>query len=526
MGNTWNSDAASLAGVALKRSFGYSAFRGQQRDIVLHVAAGRDALVVMAAASGKSLCYQVPARLRPGTTIVVSPLISLMQDQVTALRHRGIRAAFLNSSLSLEQQTEVRRNFVMGAYDLLYVTPERLVAPQFMDDLTHAAGADGLALFAVDEAHCISQWGHDFRPQYLRLSEVREAFPRVPCIAVTATADSITQADIVQCLRLESARVFRAGFDRPNITYQIGQRRHGSRQLLQFLRTEHPADSGIVYCLRRADVERTADLLRNRGFHAFPYHAGLTAEERAVNQNAFLQEENVVIVATTAFGLGIDKPDVRFVAHVNLPDSIESYYQETGRAGRDGKPADAWMIYDSADFLEQHRRIEASGANEHRKRVMRDKLTALLGLCETPGCRRMPLLRRLGEESGPCGNCDTCLEPPQTWDATTPVRKILRCVEEAGQAVDTEHLIDILVGVASDRVRASKHHKLDTFGLGRGVALESWHAIARQLGALDVLRIGHVDGAIQLTPAATAVLKGCEKVFLRPVPAVVQARTS
>ena len=425
-----NIDLEVRALAKLRQVFGYGAFRGAQAEIVGHVAAGGDALVLMPTGGGKSLCYQLPALLREGTGIVVSPLIALMQDQVAALTQLGVRAAFLNSTLDARAADAVERALVAGELDLLYVAPERLLTPRCLDLLARAR----ITLLAIDEAHCVSQWGHDFRPEYLQLAVLRERFPGVPRIALTATADPHTRREIVERLELTDARTFVASFDRPNIRYTIVDKVEPRAQLLRFLRDEHPGDAGIVYCLTRRKVEETAAWLESQGVTALPYHAGLDAAERARHQNRFQREDGVVIVATIAFGMGIDKPDVRFVAHLDLPRSIESYYQETGRAGRDGSPADAWMTYGLADVVGQRRLIDLSDAGEDYKRVSAAKLDALLGLCETAGCRRVRLLAYFGEASGPCGNCDTCLDPPETWDATVEAQKALSATTAPGSA--------------------------------------------------------------------------------------------
>jgi len=499
----------------LNNTFGYPAFRGSQAEIIDHVAAGGDALVLMPTGGGKSLCYQIPALLRRGTAIVVSPLIALMQDQVAALTEAGVRAAFLNSSLPADAASRVEKNFAGGGYDLLYVAPERLMTPRFMELLERAAAADGLALFAIDEAHCVSQWGHDFRPEYLQLSALPERFPQVPRIALTATADELTRGEIVANLHLGDARIFVASFDRPNIRYQIVEKTNARAQLMSFLRAEHDGDAGIVYCLSRRKVEETAAQLAEEGIRALPYHAGLEARERSRNQERFLREDGVVIVATIAFGMGIDKPDVRFVAHLDLPKSIEGYYQETGRAGRDGLAADAWMAYGLGDVVQQRRMIEESEADSRHKRIASAKLDALLGLCETTVCRRVRLLAYFGEASGPCGNCDTCLNPPQTWDGTTAVQKALSCVYRTGQRFGAGHLIDVLTGKENDRMQQWRHHELPTFGIGADLSNKEWRGVFRQMVALGLLSVDHAYGALRLTAASRPVLKGEQSVALR-----------
>jgi len=518
-------DAASIPGSLsetmttalsiLNDTFGYPAFRGRQAEIIGHVARGGDALVLMPTGGGKSLCYQIPALLRPGTAIVVSPLIALMHDQVSALVEAGVRAAFLNSALPFDEADRVERGFVRGDYDLLYVAPERLMTPRFLELLEREAQAGRLALFAIDEAHCVSQWGHDFRPEYLQLSVLPERFPRVPRIALTATADPATRGEIVANLRLEGARIFVASFDRPNIRYRIVEKTDARAQLLAFLRGEHADDAGIVYCLSRRKVEETAAFLAAQGIRALPYHAGMDARSRSRNQESFLREDGVVMVATIAFGMGIDKPDVRFVAHLDLPKSIEGYYQETGRAGRDGLPADAWMAYGLGDVVQQRRMIEESDADERFKRACAARLDALLGLCETTACRRQRLLGYFGEESSPCGNCDTCLDPPQTWDGTEAVRKALSCVYRTGQRFGAGHVIDVLLGKENDRVRQWGHRALSTFGIGSGLSENEWRAVFRQMIALGLLAADPAHGALRLTAASRPVLRGEQKIALR-----------
>ncbi|MCC7269605.1 MAG: DNA helicase RecQ [Rhodocyclaceae bacterium] len=501
----------------LNEVFGYPAFRGQQAEIVEQVAGGGDALVLMPTGGGKSLCYQIPALLRPGTALVVSPLIALMQDQVAALLEAGVRAACLHSGQTAQEADRAGRAFMAGELDLLYVSPERLLSPYFAHQLGQAA-RHGLALFAIDEAHCVSQWGHDFRPEYLKLGFLHERWPEVPRIALTATADETTRKEIIANLQLGGARVFIASFDRPNIRYQIVEKANARAQLLAFLRAEHAGEAGIVYCLSRRKVEETAAFLCGEGFRALAYHAGMDSPDRTRNQTAFLREDGVVMVATIAFGMGIDKPDVRFVAHLDLPKSIEGYYQETGRAGRDGLPADAWMAYGLADVVQQRRMIVESQADERHKRVAAAKLDALLGLCETGACRRQRLLAYFGEESGPCGNCDTCLEPPQTWDGTEAVRKALSCVYRTGQRFGAGHVIGVLLGRDDERVRQWGHDRLSTYGIGADIAEKEWRGIFRQLVALGLLAVDHAHGALQLTAASRPVLKGEQSVPLRRAP--------
>ena len=506
--------SASLA--LLQEIFGYPAFRGHQGEVVDHVTAGGDALVLMPTGGGKSLCYQIPALLRRGVGIVVSPLIALMHDQVAALREAGVKAAYLNSSLSGTEAASIERGLFNQEYDLIYVAPERLVLPRFLSLLEAVAEGPGLALFAIDEAHCVSQWGHDFRPEYIQLSVLHERFPLVPRIALTATADAQTQAEIVQRLQLEKARVFLSSFDRPNIRYQIVEKANARSQLYNFIRAEHANDAGIVYCLSRKKVEETAAWLVEQGIHAMPYHAGMEQSARRRNQDAFLRDEGVVMVATIAFGMGIDKPDVRFVAHLDLPKSVEGYYQETGRAGRDGSAADAWMAYGLGDVVQQRRMIDEGEAEEQFKRLGHAKLDALLALCESATCRRQRLLAYFGEDSGPCGNCDICLNPPQTWDGTEVARKALSCVFRSGQRFGVVHVIDVLLGRDTERIRQWSHNSLSTYGIGKELTEKEWRAVFRQLIALGYLEIDHGSyGALKLSPSSRPVLKGDQHVILR-----------
>ena len=470
--------------------------------------------MLMPTGGGKSLCYQIPSLLRPGTGVVVSPLIALMQDQVAALKLAGVRAEFLNSSQAIGTSRVVERALVDGALDLLYVAPERLTTPRCLDLLSRG----NLALFAIDEAHCVSQWGHDFRPDYLDLSLLHQRFPDVPRIALTATADPQTRSEILERLSLRDARVFVSSFDRPNIRYTIVDKVDPRAQLLRLIRDEHPGESGIVYCLSRRKVDETAAWLATQGIRALPYHAGMDTAQRSAHQERFQREEGIVVVATIAFGMGIDKPDVRFVAHLDLPKSIEGYYQETGRAGRDGEPADAWMAYGLADVVQQRRLIEMSDAGEGHKRVLSAKLDALLGLCETAGCRRVRLLHYFGEASDPCGNCDTCLEPPQTWDATQAARKALSAIYRTGQRFGALHVIDVLRGRDSERVERWDHHKLSVFGVGADLDDASWRSVFRQLVAMGLARVDHEShGALKLSEASRAVLKGEHAVQMRRV---------
>ena len=494
--------------------FGHPAFRGAQAEIVNHIAGGGDALVLMPTGGGKSLCYQLPALLREGTALVVSPLIALMQDQVAALKQLGVRAAFLNSTLDGREASAVERALRGGELDLLYVAPERLMMPRMLE-LLHESR---IALFAIDEAHCVSQWGHDFRPEYLQLSVLHEQFPAVPRIALTATADPQTRDEIVTRLQLDEARIFVFSFDRPNIRYTIIDKADARTQLLRFIKDDHAGEAGIVYCLSRKKVDETAAWLATHGIRALPYHAGMDTAARAQHQARFQQEDGIVVVATISFGMGIDKPDVRFVAHLDLPKSIEGYYQETGRAGRDGMPADAWMAYGLGDVVQQQRMIDLSEGGEGFKRVLRVKLDALLGLCETAGCRRVRLLDYFGEPSAPCGNCDNCIEPPQTWDATEAVRKALSCIYRTGQRFGAVHLIDVLRGKSTDRIMQWAHDKLTVFGIGADIDEATWRNVFRQLVALGYASPDHeAYGALQLTDASRAVLKGEVSVEMRRV---------
>ncbi len=500
----------------LSRVFGYQQFRGAQRQIVEHVTSGGDALVLMPTGGGKSLCYQIPALLRDGTAIVVSPLIALMQDQVDALLQLGVRAAFLNSSLPLDQQGRVERALLAGELDLLYVAPERLLTERFLALLDRA----GVALFAIDEAHCVSQWGHDFRPEYIQLNRLHERWPDIPRIALTATADAPTRNEIIQRLSLAQAQQFVSSFDRPNIRYRIVEKNQPRQQLLEFLRAEHPQDAGIVYCLSRKKVEDTAEFLKRQGFNALPYHAGLSADRRRANQAEFLRGEGVIVVATIAFGMGIDKPDVRFVAHLDLPKSVEAYYQETGRAGRDGLPADAWLTYGLADVVTLRRIIEDSPAEERFIRVELHKLNALVGLCESTECRRRVMLNYFGEAlAEPCGNCDTCLTPVQTWDGTVAAQKALSCIYRTEQRFGVTYLTDVLLGKDNERMRRFGHHQVSTFGIGKELSADQWKSVYRQLVAAGFAQVdveGH--GGLRLTEQSRPVLRGEQPVRLRQDP--------
>jgi ATP-dependent DNA helicase RecQ len=497
----------------LEQTFGYRSFRGPQEAVIRAIVAGEDALVLMPTGGGKSLCYQVPALAREGTGIVISPLIALMQDQVSALRELGVRAGFLNSTLGAQEVFATERALREGRIDLLYVAPERLLQPRTLE-LLHEAH---IALFAIDEAHCVSQWGHDFRADYLALDILQREFPGVPRIALTATADMRTREEIVTRLGLQDAKQFIVGFDRPNIRYRIRQKDRPKQQLLAFLREEQAGNAGIVYCLSRAKVEETARWLQEEGFHALPYHAGMDKDERARNQSRFLREEAVVMVATIAFGMGIDKPDVRFVAHLDLPKSIEAYYQETGRAGRDGEPATALLLYGFEDVVKLRQMALQSEGNETFKRHEQQRLTAMLGLCEITSCRRQALLRYFGDTlESPCGNCDNCLEPPEEWDGSEAARMALSCVYRTGQRFGANHVIDVLRGASNDRIISFDHHIISTFGIGKDIAAEQWRSVFRQLvarGLLDVDPEGY--GGLRLGAQARPVLRGEESVWLR-----------
>ena len=496
----------------LQSVFGYPAFRGEQADIIDLIAGGGDALVLMPTGGGKSLCYQIPALLRDGCGVVISPLIALMQDQVDALAELGVRAAFLNSTQDFAETLRIERALRRGELDLLYIAPERLMTPRCLELLDSAQ----IALFAIDEAHCVSQWGHDFRPEYIRLSVLHERYPQVPRIALTATADFQTRDEIVHRLQLETARQFVSSFDRPNIRYQIVEKENVKRQLLDFIRGEHAGDAGIVYCLSRKKVEETAEFLNDAGIPALAYHAGMDAGMRSQHQARFLREEGIVMVATVAFGMGIDKPDVRFVAHLDLPKSIEGYYQETGRAGRDGLPADAWMAYGLQDVVQQRRMIDESDADPAFKRMQSARLDAMLGLCETLGCRRVHLLDYFGQPSEPCGNCDTCLNPPQSFDATESVQKLLSAIYRVGQRFGAVHVLDVLRGIDSEKVKQWGHDKQSTFGIGSDKGEAEWRAILRQAIALGLVEIDHENyGALRLPEASRAVLKGERSVAMR-----------
>jgi ATP-dependent DNA helicase RecQ len=509
--------APSLAdGLNILRSvFGLDAFRGQQDTVIEHVIGGGDAVVLFPTGAGKSLCYQIPAIARQGVGVVVSPLIALMRDQVEALKQAGVKAAALNSSLSGDEAREVRAALRAGELDLLYVAPERFSAPGFLDLLASVP----IALFAIDEAHCVSQWGHDFRPEYRELAKLRELFPHVPRVALTATADPTTRADLIERLGLEEAQTFISSFDRPNIGYTIVERTNARAQLIDFL-GRHKGASGIVYCLSRAKVEAVAEFLNEKGIPALPYHAGLEAGVRARNQDAFLKDDAVCLVATVAFGMGIDKPDVRYVAHLDLPASIEAYYQETGRAGRDGQPSEAWMSYGLSDVSQRRRMIAEGNAPEEIKRLENAKLNALLGVCETAGCRRQAVLKHFGEaHAGGCGNCDTCLNPVDTWDGTDAANKVMSAIYRTGQRFGAAHVIDVVMGKATEKVERFSHQHLPVFGVGQDISVKTWRSVVRQLTAMGLVHVNHeAHGALYLDQGAREVFRGERAVTLRRDP--------
>jgi len=501
----------------LQDVFGYSQFRHQQQAIVEHVIGGQDALVLMPTGGGKSLCYQIPALAREGLAIVVSPLIALMQDQVEALQQLGVNAAFLNSSLSAEDNSRITRQVLAGEIKLLYVAPERLMVGSFLSLLDEVQQHVGLALFAIDEAHCVSQWGHDFRPEYRQLTVLHNRFPEVPRIALTATADAPTRAEIISQLNLENAAQFVSSFDRPNIRYHVGIKNNARQQLASFLEREHPNDAGIIYCLSRKKVEETAAWLVEKGWSALPYHAGLPAQLREHHQRRFLREEGMIMVATIAFGMGIDKPNVRFVAHLDLPKSMEGYYQETGRAGRDGLQANAWMVYGMGDVVSMRQMLDSGEASEERKRLERLKLDALLGYCESTACRHQTILRYFGESHpGACEQCDNCLHPVETWQATQVAQMALSCVFRTGQRFGVGHLIDVLMGKSTPQVERFNHDKVSTFGIGKILNQNQWSGVYRQLIAAGMLEADMAAyGGLKLTEAARPVLKGDQEVWLR-----------
>jgi ATP-dependent DNA helicase RecQ len=502
----------------LHRVFGYDAFRGDQAEIVEHVISGGDALVLMPTGGGKSLCYQIPALVRPGVGVVISPLIALMQDQVDALRNLGVRAGFLNSTQDFGERQRVEEAFVSGDLDVLYLAPERLA----VESTVRLLDRGKISLFAIDEAHCVSQWGHDFRPDYLTLSSLHERWPDVPRIALTATATESTHQEISARLNLDGAKHFVASFDRPNIQYRIVGKASPQKQLLELLRTEHKGDAGIVYCLSRASVEKTADLLVQNGIPAVPYHAGLDKRVRARNQSRFLREDGLVVVATIAFGMGIDKPDVRFVAHLDLPKSVEGYYQETGRAGRDGLPSTAWLAYGLQDVVQQRKMIDSSEGDEAHRRRQAAHLNAMLALCETVECRRVQILNYFGQAGEPCGNCDTCLIPPEQWDGTIPAQKLLSTVvrlrNERRQSFGAGQLTDILLGKTTPKVTQFQHETLKVFGIGTELKEPEWRAVVRQLLAQGLLAVEGDYGSLVLTEASAEVLNGAPKVMLRREP--------
>jgi len=498
----------------LQSVFGYSEFRHHQQNVVQRLIDGEDAVVLMPTGGGKSLCYQIPSIVRQGVGIIVSPLIALMQDQVTALQQLGVKAAFVNSSLDQFEAQEVETRLLNGEIDLLYVAPERLMTERFLNLLNRSP----VALFAVDEAHCVSQWGHDFRPEYIKLSVLHERFPAIPRIALTATADEATRQEIIERLALQNAECYVSGFDRPNICYRVAENSGNARDALyRFIKNEHENDAGIVYCLSRKKVEQTAEWLCEKGFTALPYHAGLSQQVRQQNQYRFLSEEGVIIVATIAFGMGIDKPDVRFVAHLNLPKSVEAYYQETGRAGRDGLPSTAWMMYGLQDVITLKQMMESSEADEVHKRVERHKLDAMLGFAELTSCRRQSLLHYFGDKlEQPCGNCDTCLNPVETWDATVAAQKALSCVHRTGQRFGVTYLTDVLLGKSNERIKNFGHDQLGVFGIGKELDAKQWRNLFRQLIARNLLTVdvqGH--GSLLLHENCRGVLKGEETLHLR-----------
>lgn len=501
----------------LQTTFGYTHFRDKQQTIVEHVIAGHDALVLMPTGGGKSLCYQIPALARDGLAIIVSPLIALMQDQVDALQQLGVEAAFLNSSLSADDNANITSKVLSGDIKILYVAPERLTISSFLGLLDEVNMHVGLALFAIDEAHCVSQWGHDFRPEYRQLTILHDRFPDVPRIALTATADGPTRAEIISQLALENAEQFISSFDRPNIRYHVTIKNNARQQLLTFLEREHPDDAGIIYCLSRKKVEATAAWLADKGWHALPYHAGLPPATREQNQRRFLREEGIIMVATIAFGMGIDKPNVRFVAHLDLPKSMEGYYQETGRAGRDGLPANAWMAYGMGDVVSMRQMLDGGDASEERKRLELIKLNALLGFCESTGCRHQSILRYFDEtHSGNCEQCDNCLHPVDTWLATQAAQMALSCVYRTGQRFGAGHLIDVLTGKYTPQIERFQHDKVSTYGIGKELNQAQWSSVYRQLTAAAFIEADiEAYGGLKLTETARPILKGEQEIWLR-----------
>ena len=498
----------------LQDTFGYSEFRGHQEDVINTAIAGNDALVLMPTGGGKSLCYQIPMLVRPGVGVVISPLIALMEDQVNALTQLGINARYLNSMLSNEEARQTEREVLDGSLKVLYIAPERLLQPRTISLLQQAR----ISLFAIDEAHCVSQWGHDFRADYLHLNVLQEQFPHVPRLALTATADTQTRQEILMRLGLQNSRVFVSGFDRPNIQYRITHRENGNQQLLRFLQNEHPNDAGIVYCLSRKKVESTAEWLQAKGFNALPYHAGLPMETRKRHQSRFLREDGVIVVATIAFGMGIDKPDVRFVAHLDLPKSVESYYQETGRAGRDGEPSTAWMVYGLQDVIKLKNMRADSQADEQFKRIEHQRLESMLGLCEIISCRREALLHYFDDDQAKehCGNCDNCINPAERWDATDATRKALSCIYRTGQRFGVSHLVDVLRGQDNAKVKQHGHQSVSTFGIGSDLSADQWKSVYRQLIARGHINVdSEAFGAFKLTDKCRALLRGEETISLR-----------
>jgi len=520
MSNATNPHALSI----LRNTFGYADFRDQQADIISQAISGQDVLVLMPTGGGKSLCYQIPALVRDGVGVVISPLIALMQDQVDALAQLGLNACFLNSTLSGEEVNHIERQLINGKIDLLYIAPERLIQSRTLNLLSQL----NISLFAIDEAHCVSQWGHDFRSDYLQLSILAQQFPKVPRMALTATADERTKQEIIERLQLHHAKKYISGFDRPNIQYHIGQKDNVKKQLIHFIKNNHAKDSGIVYCLSRKRVESFAQHLSQQGFTALPYHAGLSSEIRALHQKRFLREDNIIIVATIAFGMGIDKPDVRFVAHIDLPKSIEAYYQETGRAGRDGLPSTAWMIYGMQDVVFLSQMMQDSNGNDHFKRAERSKLDAMLALCEVTGCRRTVLLNYFNEQAPDhCGNCDNCLTPVETWDGAVAAQKALSTVYRSEQRFGVVHLIDILLGANNQKIKQFNHQNLSTYGIGKELDANTWRSVFRQLVVRGFLSIDADNyGAVKLTETCRPLLNGKQALLLRKDVAQTMARKS